>query len=118
LNDLRQQTIILAATPSAQLRPVFPSPENPLNEISNLDPGLLNRDTQISQSRWTAPDAPMEAHDLTAGTFSGLDHPMPPPVHQNHEHTLAPVSEVSTNTGAGQEGSGDDRQTPDSNRHK
>jgi hypothetical protein len=117
LNDLGQQAIILAATPSTHLGPVFAGPENPLNEISNIDPGLLNRDTQMSQSRCPAPRATMEADDLTAGTFSGLDHRMPPPVHYSHENTLAPAPEVSTNTGAGQEGSGDDRQTPDDNRH-
>ncbi|KAN0098848.1 hypothetical protein V8E51_014511 [Hyaloscypha variabilis] len=118
-NDPRQQMINLAATPSAHLGPVFPGPEEPLNEISNPGPGLLNHDTQFTEirSRKRAPDATMEADDLTAGTFSGLDNPMTPPIHQNHEHTLAPASEVSTNTGAGQEGSGNNQQTPDNNRH-
>ncbi|PMD41782.1 hypothetical protein L207DRAFT_511569 [Hyaloscypha variabilis F] len=109
-NGPRQQMINLAATPSAHLGPVFPGPERPLNEIS-IDPGLLNRDTQFTEirSRKKAPGATMEADDLTAGKFSGLNHPMPLPVHQNHENTLAPPSEVSTNAGAGQDGSGNNR---------
>ena len=111
--------INLAATPSAHLGPVSPGPERPLNEIGTLDPGLLNRDTQVTEIRSpkTAPGATMEADDLTTGTFSGLDNPIAPLVHQNHENTLAPAPEVSTNTGAGQEGSGNNRQTPDNNRH-